>query len=135
MPHFRHHFGHPPSGPDFYPTFGQSSDVISSRKRGHFGDTWIAQDFQIICEKTLGNLSPSGESLFGALIAAKNAPFSASFRQSRLIFTQNLTNPQMRLDPNKRGHFGDTWISQDPPKILEKSRAIYRHLGGPYFEP
>ena len=31
-------------GPDVYPEFGRPSDVISSQKRGHFGDTWISRD-------------------------------------------------------------------------------------------
>ena len=65
--------------PYFYPKFGQSSAAIGSGKWGHFGDTWIARDFPKIFGKIMGNLSPSGEALFGTLISAKNAPFSDPF--------------------------------------------------------
>ena len=51
-----------------------------------------------------------------------------------LIFTQNLANPQLRL-AREKGHFRDTWIFHDIPKILGGSRGIYRNLGSPYFEP
>ena len=84
----------------------------------------------------MDNLSPSGVALFGTLIEAKNAPFRnhSGHPPAALIFTQNSDNPQMRL-ARKKGHYGDTWISQDPPNISEKSWTIYRHMGGGYSEP
>ena len=39
------------------------------------------------------------------------------------------------ISSRKWGHFGDTWIAQDFPKISEKSRVIYHHLGRGYSEP
>ena len=74
----------------------------------------------------MGDLSPSGATLFRALIADKNAPFSATFRPppAALIFTQHLGNPQMRLARKKGCHLGDTWIAHDFPKILEKSWKV-----------
>ena len=73
----------------------------------------------------MGDLSPYGEALLGTLISAKNAPFSASSRPppAALIFTQDLDDSMLRLSREK-GHFGDTWIARDLPKISGKSRVV-----------
>ena len=83
------------------------------------------------------DLPPSGETLSRTLIAAKNSPFSASFRQSPRgpDFYPKFGQFPAAISSEKRGHFGDTWIARDFPKILEKSWAIYRISRIPYFEP
>ena len=85
----------------------------------------------------MDNLSPSGEALFGTLIAAKNAPFSAPFRLPRSgpDFYPKFGQPPALISSHKRGHFGDTWIAQDFRKISEKSWTIYHHLGMLYLDP
>ena len=45
-------FGYFPRGPDFYPKFGKTSYAIISQQRGHFGDTWVGQDFPKILGKS-----------------------------------------------------------------------------------
>ena len=67
---------------DFYPKFGQSSAVISSQS-GAILETHGFPMIFLKFRKILGNLSPSGDTLFGPLIEAKNAPFSPSFRSPR----------------------------------------------------
>ena len=116
----------PPShGPDFYPKIQTTHSCDYVAKKGVILETHGFPGIFLKFRKILGNLSPSGEALFGTLIAAKNSPFSASFRRSAaaLIFTQNLDNSQLRLD-RKMGHFGDTWIARHFRKISEKSRTI-----------
>ena len=83
------------------------------------------------------NLAPSGGALFRTLISAKNAPFSASRRPSSSgpDFYQKFGQSAAAISSQKLGHFGDTWIVQDFPKILGGSWAIYRRLGRSYFEP
>ena len=74
--------------------------------------------------------------LFRTLIAAKIAPFAESYRPSSRgpYFSPKFGQSPDAISSAKRGHFGDTWIVQDPPKILGESWAIYRRMGGPYFE-
>ena len=99
--------------PYFYPKFGQSSDAIGSGKWGHFGDTWVARDFPKIFGKIMGNLSPSGETLFGTPIAAKDSPFPASFR------------------PPRRGPYFYPRFGQFPDVISSRKRAISETHGLP----
>ena len=109
-------------GADFYPKFGQSSAVISSRK----GSILEAHGLPGIFEKfweILGNLSPSVETLFRTLIGGKNAPFPAPLRPSSRgpDFYPKFGRSPSAISSKERGHFGDTWITRDFPKILEKS--------------
>ena len=81
--------------------------------------------------------SPDKMALFRTLIAAKDSPFSAPFRPSprRTDFYPEFGQSSDVISSQKLGHFGDTWADHAFPKILEKSRAIYHHLGMPYLEP
>ena len=85
----------------------------------------------------MDNISPSAETLFRTLIAAKDAPFSAPFRPSPRCpdFYPEFGQSPDAISSQKRCHFGDTWISRDFPKILGESWAIYRSSRIPYFEP
>ena len=111
--------------------------MIISRKKGPFlGDTWIAHDSPKILENYGQSITIWG-ALFRTLIAAKNAPFSELLRSpSRgADFYPISGQSAAAISSQKLGHFGDTWIDHDFPKILGKARAIYHHLGRPYFEP
>ena len=88
----------------------------------------------------MGDLTQYGETLSRTLIAAKNAPSSASFLPHPPTprvpdFYPTFAQPSAVIISQKGGHFGDAWISHDLPKILEKSWTIYRHMGRPYSEP
>ena len=78
----------------------------------------------------MDNLPSSEAALFRPIIAAKDSPFSAAFSAhppGGAIFAPNFLT--------KGGHFGDSWIAHDFPKILEKSWTIRHRLTRPYFEP
>ena len=85
----------------------------------------------------MGNLPPSGETLFRTLIAAKNSPFSVSFPPSSSgpDFYPKWGQSSAAISSQKRGHFGDTWTGREFRKISEKSLAAYHDPGRPYFEP
>ena len=63
----------------------------------------------------MGNLSPSGEALFGSLIADKNAPFAAPFRPSPRgpDFNPKFGQSSDVISSQKWGHFGDTCVARD----------------------
>ena len=84
----------------------------------------------------MGKLSSPEEAPFGNLIAAKDAPFWASLRPSpeALNFYPKFGQPPAAIIW-KRGHFGDTWIAHDFPKILGKSWTIPHRLRMPHFKP
>ena len=75
----------------------------------------------------MDNLSPSGATLFGTLIAANQPHFRHHFGPppEARIFTQNLANHQPRLAQEK----GAILATRGFP--MGKSRAIYRRLGFP----
>ena len=63
------------SGRDFYPKFGQSPAAISPQKRANL-ETHGLPSISLKFRGVVGDLSPSGETIFRTLTAAKNAPFS-----------------------------------------------------------
>ena len=83
----------------------------------------------------MGNLSPSGETLFRTLTVAKNAPFSVSPMPSsrRPDFYPKFGQSPAVISSQKWGHFGDTWIALDFPKILGKSGGNLSPSGGALF--
>ena len=132
---FPESFQPPAIGPDFYPKFGQSLAVIWWRKWGHFGDTWVARDFPGILGVAGSPPSPE-DAIFRTLIADTNSQLLASFQPPARgpDFYPKFGQPLALIRWRKRGHFGDTWIAHDPPKILGQSWAISHRARRLYFE-
>ena len=92
-----------------------------ARKRGAVSETRGFPAIYLKFRKITVNLSPSVETLFRSLIVAKDSPFSASFRPSsrRPDFYPEFGQSSAAISSRKRGHFGDTWIAHDFPKLLD----------------
>ena len=136
MPNFRYHCGPPPAGLMLTQNFGNPQPRLTNKK-GAILEIRGSPRIFVRFWKIAGNLSPSGEVLFRNLISDKNSPFSASFLTfSRgADFYPKFGQPSAAISSKKRGHIGDTWVVQDPPKFSDKSWKIYHRLGRPYFEP
>ena len=85
----------------------------------------------------MGNLSKSGEALFGTLIAAKGPPFAASFRPSARgpDFYPKFGQSPAAIGSENGDILETHGFRAIFLKFSEKSWAIYHHLGRPYLGP
>ena len=119
IPHFRHHFGHPPAAlictqnPD-------NPQMRLSRNKGAISETHGLPMLFLKFRKILGNVSPPGEAILRILIAAKDSTFRYHLGPpAALIFTQHLDNPQPRLANEKAAILETHGLPRIPLKFWE----------------